>query len=315
MVVPLPSSTAPTGDPSPSAANERRRQLSSSSFSSSSPPSTDSSLSRSPSSHLPQAAFISERQSLSLENFRSSLAKVSLPSKPCEVCNEHFTGMHVRRDGSCLRCHQENTQHKFNKSNNADPGDLPLEFRRIIDELTPIEELLIARCNPFLTVWLGKGGGQYKYRGNVINFFQNSVPLATHLPLLPEDVSILLVRKTDSKDPRRYKDFIVQKTRVLKALQFLKLYNPYYRDVTIVSNADLPENQSVIDRLTELNPSEDFVGGECNNEHDGDNEELENDFMVDEPTSFVPSIFPDREGEDIRIRNIVFWNVDHVVTV
>ena len=55
-----------------------------------------------------------------------------------------------------------------------DPGKVPEELQG----LTEIEEMLIARVFPVMSVYKLRGG-QYGYHGNVINFPQNVKEFAT----------------------------------------------------------------------------------------------------------------------------------------
>ena len=57
-----------------------------------------------------------------------------------------------------------------------DPGDVPEELQ----DLTEIEEMLIAQIFPIVSVYCLREG-QYSYRGNVINFPQDVLEFTTHL--------------------------------------------------------------------------------------------------------------------------------------
>ena len=71
-----------------------------------------------------------------------------------------------------------------------DPGDQP----HVLNVLTQVEEMLIARVNPILQVTHARGG-QYKYSGHTISFPQDISTIAKHLPRRVEDLDILIVRR------------------------------------------------------------------------------------------------------------------------
>jgi hypothetical protein len=72
-------------------------------------------------------------------------------------------------DDKCRHCFKENsTSKKFSAENNMDLGDVPKEFKGLLE----IEEMLIAQVFTVMTVYR-LWGGQNGYRGNVINFPQD----------------------------------------------------------------------------------------------------------------------------------------------
>jgi hypothetical protein len=99
-------------------------------------------------------------------------------------------------------------------------------------------------------MWVSKGG-QYKTRGNVITFSQDVSNLCATLPRLPEQLDVLSVRKSGTRDPSTYRDFRVRKHKVLAFLRYLKQHNPHYVAVTIrpPEDVDLPVDGSIEHRL------------------------------------------------------------------
>ena len=79
----------------------------------------------------------------------------------CHVCQESYAGVHIRNTSTgpmCLQCLREGSNHKFSTANHMDPGFQP----RVLQDLTQVEEMLIARASPILQV-MHSIGGQYKY--------------------------------------------------------------------------------------------------------------------------------------------------------
>ncbi|KAL2491551.1 Uncharacterized protein Adt_27179 [Abeliophyllum distichum] len=126
---------------------------------------------------------------------------------------------------------------KFSAQNIMDPGVVPIELSR----LTNLEQILIARAHPMMSVYRVKGQ-QYKYSGNVINFAQDVNSIADVLPFKPADLSaILIVNRTGA---HAIKQFRVRREYVRQALVWLKQNHLYYRDITIdeISLETLPED-------------------------------------------------------------------------
>jgi hypothetical protein len=96
--------------------------------------------------------------------------------------------------------------------------------------LTQLEEMLIARVYPLMTVYTVKGG-QRKGSKHVISFPQNVSRIGNILPQLPNDIP-LVVRRTNAEGARHY-DFRVRQGKVRIALVWLKENNKWYREVVI----------------------------------------------------------------------------------
>ncbi|CAG8559029.1 9051_t:CDS:10, partial [Scutellospora calospora] len=120
----------------------------------------------------------------------------------CLTCNEKFPSI-VLVMGECYRCYSEKTlPKKFSLENNMDPGEVPEELQG----LTEIEEMLIAQVFPVMVVYR-LCGGQYGYRGNIINFPQDIEEFTTCLPRHPSSLNVLIVRRHSERDSASFKDF------------------------------------------------------------------------------------------------------------
>src|SRR6185436_6189817 len=107
------------------------------------------------------------------------------------------------------------------------PGNVPEELQG----LTQIEEMLIAQIFPVVLIYCLRGG-QYAYRGNVINFLQDVLEFTTRLSRHPSSLDILVVRR-QSANNLAFKDFNVRRVKVFRALHWLKANNRYYADIVI----------------------------------------------------------------------------------
>ena len=106
------------------------------------------------------------------------------------------------------------------------PSQVPCELQG----LTQVEEMLIARALPIMTVYI-KPGGQRGYSGHCINLPQHVEELALSLPRYPKDLSVIVV-KMKGKD-NNFKDVSVRRQKVADALLWLINNNPDYKDVKI----------------------------------------------------------------------------------
>ena len=124
------------------------------------------------------------------------------------------------------------------------PSSVPYELQN----LTQIEEKLIARALPIMRVYI-KPGGQRGYSGHCINLPQNLKELAKSLPRYPKDLAVIIV-KVKGKDST-FKDVNVRRNKVHNALAWL-IHNPHYTELQINEDAlnCLPENGVPPDLMT-----------------------------------------------------------------
>ncbi|XP_034240282.1 uncharacterized protein LOC117644774 [Thrips palmi] len=160
----------------------------------------------------------------------------------------------------------------YTESNNMDPGEVPDELK----DLTFIEEQLIARIHPIISYFKLKGL-QYGYRGNVINFPQHVNDFARKLPHKIEDLAAVVNVRRKTKDDG-YHDFRVRSMRIRKALEWLKIHNPYYKDVDI--------NEEYLNNL----PVDGNILSELNVEDNEDDESESND-VIDTDTETGDRIY------------------------
>ncbi len=125
------------------------------------------------------------------------------------------------------------------------PSSVPNELQN----LTQIEEMLIACALPIMRVYI-KPGGQRGYSGHCINLPQNVKELATSLPRYPKALAVIIV-KVKGRD-NTFKDVTVRKQKVYNALVCLISNNPHYSQLIINEDAlhSLPENGIPPDLMT-----------------------------------------------------------------
>lgn len=244
-------------------------------------------------------------QHAAINDFFTRLQHAQTENEECSTCHESFPGIHVTAT-QCDQCAREvrtllvifpmltplqHGIHCFSAQNSADPGIIPPDLCEILAGLTQMEEMLCSLASPCFLMWVSKGG-QYKSRGNVITFPQDLAPLCTTLPRLPEELDVLLVRKPDARDPVAYKDFHVQKHKVLALLYYLRAHNPFYQTVVIRPPADinLPDDASIFSCLRST-PAQSYSES-LHPDAPTDEGEPAPDELAQEPNSFIPSIGP-----------------------
>jgi len=106
------------------------------------------------------------------------------------------------------------------------PAQVPKESQG----LTQIEEMLIARAFPVISVYT-KPGGQRAYKGHCINFPQDIQELADTLPRYPKELPIIVITVEGKENTT--KDLILRRQRVSMALQWLVEHSPVYKSIKI----------------------------------------------------------------------------------
>jgi hypothetical protein len=107
----------------------------------------------------------------------------------CSRCDERWFNLKLNVDNVCSYCIKVDRDidphdpQLFTASNRMDPGLVLGEA--ILPKLSQVEELLIARVHCFVEVRQVRGQ-QYKYRGHIVNFLNNTGKVYDTLPLLPE---------------------------------------------------------------------------------------------------------------------------------
>ena len=125
------------------------------------------------------------------------------------------------------------------------PSSVPSELQN----LTQIEEILIARALPIMRIYI-KLGGQRGFSGHCINLPQNVTEFATSLPRYPKNLAVIIV-KVKGKEST-FRDVKVRKQKVHDALVWLINNNPHYSELGINEQALnlLPANGVPQDLIT-----------------------------------------------------------------
>ena len=86
----------------------------------------------------------------------------------------------------------------FSSDNDMDPGEVP----PCLEGLTQVEEMLIARAHPIMSVYRRKGG-QHGYSGHIINLPQDIQGFLNQLPYHISGLPLLVIRQQGANDTHK----------------------------------------------------------------------------------------------------------------
>ncbi|CAL1672809.1 unnamed protein product [Lasius platythorax] len=93
--------------------------------------------------------------------------------------------------------------------------------------------MLIARVHHVMTIYQVRANGrpgQYRYKGNIVNIEQDITEIATRLPKTSSHLNIIIMQRQGVSG---HSNFRVRRNKILNALRWLQVNNPYYRDIQI----------------------------------------------------------------------------------
>ena len=174
-------------------------------------------------------------------------------NKLCSICHELWPTRTSLSEQPyvCTRCKRDKKDPKlYSADNDMHPGNVP----QCLQNLSQVEEMLISRACPIMTIYR-KHGGQRGYKGHVVNLPQNIQGFLDSLPSNVSELPVLVVRKQGNNDT--YADFRVRRERVLAAIQWLKQHNPCYSNITInLTNLQCLPQDGIPEGLLEVNTSD-----------------------------------------------------------
>ena len=212
----------------------------------------------------------------------------------CDYCKERHIVDYKAVVKVCKRCRGVKARRKFLPENNMDPGPKVPE----LSGLTTIEQLLIAQVVPSMSIFRLPRGGQYGFKGHVLNVPQDLHTFVTQLPRRVGDLDLLVLTRGEAEPNLPPHIFTVNRQRVLKALTWLQQNNEFYRHINIVQeNVDeLPENGIIHIPANQIHndPADEF-------EHANVHPNCENPEQQDLPlpNTFVPQQLPGRNERDV----------------
>ncbi|CAK5270706.1 unnamed protein product [Mycena citricolor] len=198
---------------------------------------------------LPEDAALDSKAESAVREFREALDGIKLQYCPC--CREEGFDIHLTAQEICARCTADTNEVKrWSDANNCNP----MPSSRVppcLQNLTDMEEMLIARTKTIMQVRWTKGR-QLSYKDHIINFPQNIENVAAKLPRLPEDIDIVIIRR-EGVDLSQHVDYVVRRDKVRDALEYKIAHDPDYANLGAPDEAtlsQLPLNGSVVNRLS-----------------------------------------------------------------
>lgn len=139
----------------------------------------------------------------------------------CSICKELWPTKFARCE-TCLKY-----ENKYVTSNKMDPllERIPLEIKKIFEEATTLEQLLIALIVPVMSIER-LSSGHLKNSGYCASFVQDLQPLCTLLPRLPTEVSVLVIK--NNNEPNQMQEYKCRRNYVETMLKYLIANHPYY---------------------------------------------------------------------------------------
>jgi len=178
----------------------------------------------------------------------------------CSQCKEkNLVSSNIKNS-----CSHRRSCGDYSAMNDLDPREIPQDLQG----LTFIEEQLISRIHPLISVFNLKGL-QFGYNGNKINVHQSVEEFAIQLPKKVTDLSSVLAVRFSSEKVEA-KDFQVRAAKVLSALLWLKANNPFYEHIEIsMDNIELlPENGNVFDEIQCVSISENNLANDTTDKYE-----------------------------------------------
>ncbi|KAM4066720.1 ATP-dependent DNA helicase PIF1 [Hirsutella rhossiliensis] len=197
----------------------------------------------------------------------------------------------------------------FSAANNLDFGEVPAN----LPDLTMVEEMLIARVHVHVKV-LQVRGAQYKYRGHVVHFLRNVGRLFEELPVLPEELDIVLLRPPNVEGDPRFRQQFARDFR--NRLQRLPLDGSIVASIAsqVADIADGEVPQGPVEEVVEEDPSDADASAIPNLQvTDTELNALQtpiDEFNRSQPllTLAFPTLYPDGKADfvELRLRSITY---------
>ena len=109
--------------------------------------------------------------------------------------------------------------------------------------------MLVSAVTPIMSIYQ-LPQGQYGYSGHVINLPQDVASFSNTLPQLPSKLDVIIVRKEGTDKSHRH--FHVRRSVVHRALQWLVMYNKYYRPSNVCIDGNTLDQLPDDGNLTQL---------------------------------------------------------------
>lgn len=154
-----------------------------------------------------------------------------------------------------------------------------------------------------MQVWSTKGNGQMKYGGHCCNFIRETANIVNRVPLLPQDLDVLVLRPKDNgqegQEGLASSDYFRVRRRVVEQyIKVLQRFHPSFRNGRVTIDLDtlrrLPDDENVYNQVRSVVESETPQENPGPNDlNEADNEDLNSTLATN---GFAPQLgSPDAE--------------------
>ena len=199
----------------------------------------------------PSDMAVSDREWRLIRDFQGALSQHRMET--CSHCRERWLNMKIE-DDVCARCRKVDKDQEvwlFGSANAMQPDIMP----STLPALTQVEEMLISRVHVFIEVRQIRGQ-QYRYRGHIVHFLRDTGRVYSQLPLLPQDLDIIVLQPSNAQSNPRMgrqfvRDFRVRRAVITTWLHFLRVHHPGYQDIAISADRldRLPDDGDVMEQV------------------------------------------------------------------
>ena len=148
----------------------------------------------------------------------------------CHHCKEVLLGEKLNKNKMCQKCHNDDKRRapeevrKWSAANNMHPDD---EVPDALKDLTPVEQSAIQKMFVVMKIYRLARGATF-LKGHCLAVNQDVAEFATRLPLLPADLPIVVLIGPNQQVPLK-----ANANKILRALEWLKKHNEFYKDIEI----------------------------------------------------------------------------------
>ena len=166
-----------------------------------------------------------------LENILAYEAELNkLTFVQCVLCKEKLFDEKLTRQNMCQRCHNDDKRRApeevrmWSVENNMHVDD---EVPAALSDLTPVEQSAIQRMFVVMKIYRLARGATF-LKGHCLTVNQDLAEFVTRLPPRPADLPMIFLIGPNQRVPLK-----ANSRKILRALEWLKEHNEFYRDIEI----------------------------------------------------------------------------------
>ena len=190
--------------------------------------------------HSPHKNLYTDHFTAHATNLEFEKMNLNLTHEFCTVCRQVSTNLYLMKrivGPICKDCHLKRCRNPDYKISWLptwrDKENIPqYHLPECLDDLREGEKLLIQRVSSYVPIRHMKGGA-HGSQGHVCSFPKDIQPMVTELPRKKVEAIRVVRRFVDDRNEISETTFLVRKSKILTALQWLKEHNGLYKDIVI----------------------------------------------------------------------------------